>query len=131
MALAVFAALVGPIALAVTGQLLARQLTIDSAELPVLRALELTRAQLQGTIAWEATALAAAALLIGVPAGVVAGRLAWTAFATEAGVAAGATVDLALVPLTIPATLLLANVIAAWPGRAAARVHPAIVLRTE
>ena len=100
-------------------------------DLAVLKALGLTRAQLQGAVAWEATALASAALLVGVPAGIVAGRLAWAAFATEAGVATGATFDLALVLLTVPATLLAANVIAAWPGRTAARLRPAIVLRTE
>jgi ABC-type antimicrobial peptide transport system permease subunit len=100
-------------------------------DLAVLKALGLTRAQLQGAVAWEATALAAVALLAGVPAGIIAGRLAWAAFAAEAGVAAGATFDLALVLLTIPATLLLANVIAAWPGRTAARLRPAAVLRAE
>jgi hypothetical protein len=99
-------------------------------DLAVLKA-GLTRAQLRGAVAWEATTLAAAALLIGVPAGIVAGRLAWAAFATEAGVASGATFDLALVLLTVPVTLLLANVIAAWPGRAAARLRPAAVLRAE
>jgi ABC-type antimicrobial peptide transport system permease subunit len=97
----------------------------------VLKALGLTRGQLRGAVAWEATALATAALVVGVPAGIVAGRLAWAAFATEAGVASGATFDLALVLLTIPATLLLANVIAAWPGRTAARLLPAAVLRAE
>lgn len=100
-------------------------------DLAVLKALGLTGAQLRGAVAWEATALAVTALLIGVPAGIVAGRVAWAAFATEAGVATGATFDLALVLLTIPVTLLAANVIAAWPGRAAARLRPAIVLRTE
>jgi FtsX-like permease family len=100
-------------------------------DLAVLKALGLTRAQLQGAVAWEATTLAAAALLVGVPAGIVAGRLAWAAFATEAGVATGATFDLALVLATIPVTLLLANLIAAWPGWTAARVHPGVALRTE
>ena len=100
-------------------------------DLAVLKALGLTRAQLQGAIAWEATALAAAALLVGMPAGIVAGRLAWAAFAAGAGVATGATFDLALVLLTVPATLLLANVIADWPGQAAARLRPAAVLRAE
>jgi hypothetical protein len=97
----------------------------------VLKALGLTRAQLRGAVAWEATTLAAAALLAGVPVGIVAGRLAWAAFATEAGVASGATFDLALLLLIVPATLLVANVIAAWPGRTAARVLPAAALRAE
>ncbi len=99
-------------------------------DLAVLKALGLTRAQVQGAVAWEATALAAVALLVGVPAGIIAGRLAWAAFA-EAGVTPAATFDLALVLLTVPVTLLLANVIAAWPGRSAARLRPAAVLRAE
>ena len=43
VALAVFAGLAGLIALAVIGQLLCRQLALDAAEFPVLRALGVTR----------------------------------------------------------------------------------------
>ena len=84
-----------------------------------------------GAVAWEATALAAAALLIGIPVGVVAGRWAWALFADAAGVASQATVQVPLVLLAIPVTIALANVLAAWPGWAAARLRPALVLRTE
>src|SRR2546430_3138869 len=45
-ALAVFAALAGLIALALIGQLLSRQLVLDSAEFPILRALGMTRSRL-------------------------------------------------------------------------------------
>ena len=71
------------------------------------------------------------ALLAGIPLGVIAGRWAWAVFADATGVASQATVDLPLVLLAIPVTLLLANVIAAWPGWTAARLRPATVLRTE
>jgi hypothetical protein len=33
--------------------------------------------------------------------------------------------------LAVPATLLVANVIAAWPGWTAARIRPATVLHAE
>ncbi|HEY7262044.1 MAG TPA: hypothetical protein VH589_11230 [Trebonia sp.] len=82
-------------------------------------------------VAWEASALAAASLLAGIPLGVIAGRLAWAIFAGTAGVASQATVEVPLLLLAIPVTLLLANVIAAWPGRTAARLRPAVVLRAE
>jgi hypothetical protein len=53
-------------------------------------------------------------------------------FATATGVSPQATVTLPVVLLAVPAvTLLLANLIAAFPGRAAARLRPATVLRTE
>jgi ABC-type antimicrobial peptide transport system permease subunit len=100
-------------------------------DLAVLKTLGCTRSQLHGMVAWQASALAAAALLAGIPLGVIAGRWAWAVFADATGVAGQATVDLPLVLLAIPVTLLLANVIAAWPGWTAARLRPATVLRAE
>ena len=61
----------------------------------------------------------------------LAGRWAWMVFARSAGVAAQADVPVPLVLLAIPATLLLANLIAAGPGWTAARVPAATVLRSE
>jgi ABC-type antimicrobial peptide transport system permease subunit len=100
-------------------------------DLAVLKTLGFTRGQVLRTVAWEASALAVAALAVGIPLGVIAGRLSWALFADAAGIADHAVVNVPLVLLAIPATLLLANVIAAWPGWAAARLRPAQVLRTE
>ena len=100
-------------------------------DLALLKTLGFTRRQVLGTVAWEASAFAAVALLAGLPLGVVAGRWAWSLFANAAGVSAAATVPLATVLLAIPATLLAANLIAAAPGWEAARLRPALVLRTE
>jgi ABC-type antimicrobial peptide transport system permease subunit len=100
-------------------------------DLALLKTLGFTRRQVLGTVAWEASALAAVALLVGLPLGVVAGHWAWAVFASAAGVSTAATVPLATVLLAIPATLLAANVIAAAPGWEAARLRPALVLRTE
>jgi ABC-type antimicrobial peptide transport system permease subunit len=100
-------------------------------DLALLKTLGFTRRQVLGAVAWEASAFAAIALLIGLPLGVVAGRWAWAIFANAAGVSATATVPLSTVLLAIPATLLVANLIAAAPGWEAARLRPALVLRTE
>jgi ABC-type antimicrobial peptide transport system permease subunit len=70
-------------------------------------------------------------LALGIPLGVVAGRWAWTAFAEQLGVPPSPVVPLVVVAIAVPATLLLAILAAALPGRAAARTHPALVLRTE
>jgi hypothetical protein len=48
-----------------------------------------------------------------------------------AGLAPAASIPVALVLVIIPVTLALAALIAAGPGRAAARVRPAAVLRAE
>jgi hypothetical protein len=100
-------------------------------DLAVLKTLGLTRAQVLRLVSWQATALAAAALLAGLPLGVIAGRLAWSFFANAAGVAPQPDVPLPLILLAVPVTLLLANLIATWPGWTAARVHPAVALRSE
>jgi ABC-type antimicrobial peptide transport system permease subunit len=57
-------------------------------------------------------------------------RLRASMFAGPAGVAAQPTVPLWLILLTVPVTLLAANLIAALPGWRAARLRPAAVLRS-
>ena len=73
----------------------------------------------------------AIALLVGLPAGTVGGRWAWRVFAAQLGVLPEPAVPLTTIIIAIPAALALANLIAAAPGRAAARTQPATVLRTE
>ena len=100
-------------------------------DLAVLKTLGLVRSQVLRVVAWQASALAGAALLVGLPLGVLAGRWAWALFAGSAGVSGAADVPVALVLAAVPVTLVLANLIAAGPGWDAARVRPASVLRTE
>jgi hypothetical protein len=100
-------------------------------DLALLKTLGFARSQVLGVVAWEASAFAVVALLIGLPLGVLAGRWAWAYFANAAGAPADATIPLTAVLLAIPATLLFANLIAAWPGWTAARLRPAAVLHTE
>ena len=100
-------------------------------DLAVLKTLGLLRSQLLRLVSSQASALAAAALLAGLPLGVLAGRWAWLVFADSAGVGSSADVPVALVLLAIPVTLILANLIAAVPGWTAARISPATVLRAE
>ena len=90
-------------------------------DLAVLKTLGLLRSQLLRVVSWQASALAATALLVGLPVGLLAGRWAWALFAGSVGVAGTAEVPLPIVLLIIPVTLLLASLLAAGPGWAAAR----------
>lgn len=76
----------------------------------------------------QATTLALIALVVGLPIGAAAGRWAWRVFADQRGVGPE---PIAPIALAIPGTILLANLIAALPGRAVARTRPAAVLNTE
>jgi hypothetical protein len=100
-------------------------------DLAILKTLGFTRRQVRHAIAWQATTIAAIALLIGLPTGIAGGRWAWRYLATQLGVLPEPAVPLTTILIAIPAALALANLIAAAPGRAAARTQPATVLRTE
>jgi putative ABC transport system permease protein len=100
-------------------------------DLAILKTIGFQRGQLTWTVAWQATTLSLLALAIGIPLGVVVGRWLWTAFSDQLGILPSPAVPIAAVLLTVPATLLLANLIAYLPGRAAGRVQAATILRTE
>ena len=100
-------------------------------DLAVLKTLGLSRGQVLRLVAWQAGAFGCVALLAGLPLGVLAGRQAWAAFAGAAGIVPSPEIPMALILVTIPATLLIAVLIALWPGWRAARLRPAAVLWTE
>jgi hypothetical protein len=100
-------------------------------DLAVLKTLGLLRSQLLRVVSWQAAALAAAALLVGLPLGLLAGRWAWLLFASSAGIGSQADVPVPLVLLVIPVTLILAVLLAVVPGWTAARIRPALILRSE
>jgi len=100
-------------------------------DLAILKTLGLRRAQLIQAVSWQATAMAAAALLLGMPLGLLAGRWTWTLFAASAGVSPAARIPVLLVLLVVPGTLAAAVLMASRPGWEAARIQPAVLLRGD
>jgi hypothetical protein len=100
-------------------------------DLAMLKALGFTRGQVSQTVAWQATTFALLAALIGVPLGIAGGRWAWRLIAGQLGIDAGPIVPPLSVLAIAAGALLVANLAAAGPGRAAARTHPAVALRSE
>jgi FtsX-like permease family len=100
-------------------------------DLALLKALGLTRRQLMSCVAWQSTAAVAVGIVAGIPAGIALGRWLWILFARQIYAVPRATVPtLSLVYVGLSA-LVLANLVAALPGRNASRTPAAIVLRTE
>jgi hypothetical protein len=100
-------------------------------DLAILKTVGFVRRQVWVAVAWQATTFAAVALAIGIPLGIAAGRWSWTVFASQVHVVDESAVPVVAVVVAVPAAMLLANLLAAIPGRAAARVRPALVLRSE
>ena len=97
----------------------------------MLRSIGLTRRQSRIAIGWQATLIAAAGVVAGVPLGIVSGRLIWRWLADNFPVVYAPPLALLAVLLAAPAAIAVANVLAAGPARAAARIRPAEALRTE
>jgi ABC-type lipoprotein release transport system permease subunit len=100
-------------------------------DLAILRTLGFKRGQVMWTVAWQSATLAAVALAIGVPAGVLLGRLAWDLFADRLGIIVEPVIAWGAVVLVIPATIGLAVLVGVGPAIAARRTRPAVVLRAE
>jgi ABC-type lipoprotein release transport system permease subunit len=100
-------------------------------DLAILKTLGFVRAQVSATVAWQATTIAAVALLAGIPLGIAFGRWAWRVVAAQLGVVSGPVLPLLTVLAIAVGTVLAANLIAAAPGWAAGRTRPAIVFRSE
>jgi ABC-type antimicrobial peptide transport system permease subunit len=100
-------------------------------DLAVLKTLGFTRRQVSSSIAWQATTIGLAALVIGIPLGLVLGRVGWTLLANELGAVAEPIWPVGAALLAVPVTLVFVNLLAYFPGRLAARTRPAAVLRSE
>jgi hypothetical protein len=100
-------------------------------DLAVLRVLGFVSAQVHSTLRWQALTVAAVGLVVGVPAGLIAGRRIWSGLAGAVGVVDDWTFPWATVALAVPVALGVAVLLAIPPGRAAARLSPGRVLRAE
>jgi len=127
----VLAGVLAVLGLAVLTQLIVLSGRHHRRDFAILRSIGLLQRQVSAITAWQASTLAALALLAGLPLGVAAGRWAWALFAGGLGVPADAAIPATVILVIAPAVLLAANAVAFAPGRAAARLHPAEILRAE
>lgn len=125
------AALVAGLVAAMMAHILSTSIRRRRRDLAILRSLGFVPGQVRRTIAWHAAVLASVALLFGLPVGIVAGHWLWTLFTNQRGIVPEPDAALFANLLSVPAMLVLANLIATRPARAAARVRPASVLRSE
>ena len=100
-------------------------------EMAVLRTLGFTRRQVLSAVAVQASLIALVGLVIGVPIGLVAGRVAWTVLAERLGAVVELVTPVLAFGLLAVAVVTLALVVGLVPGLRAARAHPADTLRTE
>jgi ABC-type lipoprotein release transport system permease subunit len=97
----------------------------------VLQALGLTRRQTRLAVATQATELALAGLLFGIPLGLALGRFLWRDAAGIAPLAYHPPLAVWALVLITPGAVLVVNLVAVWPQWRAIRMRAGRVLRTE
>jgi putative ABC transport system permease protein len=100
-------------------------------DLAVLRVFGFTRGQMAAAVGTMATATIVVGALLGVPMGLIAARLAWTALASDVHVATDLARPVGSLILLILAAVAIANGLAAAGAREVRRLRPALALRTE
>ncbi len=124
-------AFLGLLAVGAVGHALATAVRRRSHDVAVLRAVGMTQWQSRWVVVTQASLLALVGLVVGIPVGLALGRTVWRVVTDQLPVqyvsplAGWATLAAA------PVALLLANLLATIPGRRAARMHVAQILRTE
>jgi hypothetical protein len=119
------------VAVAMLVHLLVSAVRARRRDLALLAVLGFTRRQVFGTVSWQASVLAAVAVVIGVPLGVALGRWLWRAYAEEVGVVPEQVVPLAVLAVAAAAAVLIANVAAVLSTWRLVRTAPATLLRSE
>ena len=127
----VLAGLLALLAAAALAHLLVTSVRRRRRDLAILKSLGFVRGQVSAAVAWQATTVALLALAVGLPLGVALGRWTWSLLIDRIGLGAEPVTPGAALLAGVAGTVLVANLVAAWPGRVAARTRPAVALRSE
>jgi hypothetical protein len=127
----VLASLLAAMAIGTLAYALASSVRRRRRDLAILKVLGFPRAQVSASVAWQASAIAVIAIVVGLPVGIAAGQLAWRLFANQLGVPPRAAVSAIALVIVAVATLVFANLTALVPARLAARTRATVALRAE
>jgi ABC-type antimicrobial peptide transport system permease subunit len=100
-------------------------------DLALLKSLGFIKRQLAGAIAWQASVAVGIGCVIGIPLGIALGRFLWDLFVRQINAVPDPTIPTWSIVLIGVGALVLANVVAAIPGRIAANTPTAQLLRSE
>jgi hypothetical protein len=100
-------------------------------DLALLKSLGFTKRQLASAIAWQASVAVGIGCVIGIPLGIALGRFLWDLFVRQINAVPDPTIPTSSIVLIGVGAVILANLVAAVPGRIAARTPTAQLLRSD
>jgi ABC-type lipoprotein release transport system permease subunit len=127
----VLAGLLGLLVVVTIAHMLLTSLRARQRDLAIVRALGAAPATVRRAVHWQATLVTLVPALIGVPLGLVAGRLVFKAFADDIGAINSPALPSPVLAAVLVGVAALANLVAMWPARMARRWSTAAALRRE
>ncbi len=127
----VLAAVLAVLALLTVGHVMLTSLRSRRRDLAILRSLGADHSWITRAVQWQATVLTALPVMIGVPLGIVVGRLIFVGFADSMGAVDDAAIPALTIGVGAVAVVAVANGLAALVSRQTRRREPAVLLQGE
>ena len=127
----VLAAVLAALALLTIGHVMLTSMRTRRRDLAILRSLGADRGWITRAVHWQATALTALPVAVGIPVGVVVGRIIFGAFADSMGAVRGAAIPLLTASVGAIVVVVVANGVAAIVSQRTRRREPALLLQGE
>jgi hypothetical protein len=127
----IFGAMLAVFGAATLAHLLIVSVSRRRQDVGLLKVVGFVNRQVASVVGWQATTLAVAGIVIGVPVGIAIGRSVWLAFANNLGAVPVAVVPVPLIGLLVAGVLVAANLIAVAPALVATRAKAGDLLRTS
>ena len=127
----VLAAVLAALALVTVGHVLLTSMRSRRRDLAILRSLGADRSWITRAVHWQATVLTALPVVVGIPVGIVIGRLIFVAFADSMGAVHDAAIPLLRLAVGAVAVVVMANGVASMVSHRTRRREPALLLQGE
>ncbi len=124
----IFGAIVAVFGAATLAHLLVVSVSRRRRETGLLKVLGFVKGQVVWTVSSQATTLALVGIIVGVPIGLIVGRVTWDFFASQVGVVPVAVVPVWLIGALAVGAVVVANLLAVGPTMVARRTTPARLL---
>ena len=127
----VLAAVLAALALLTVGHAMLTSMRSRRRDLAILRSLGADRGWITRAIHWQATVLTALPVVVGIPVGIVIGRIMFVAFADSMGAVDDAAVPMLTIAVGAIAVVAMANGVAAMVSHRSRHREPALLLQGE
>ncbi|MGZ4765173.1 MAG: ABC transporter permease [Ilumatobacteraceae bacterium] len=127
----VLAAMLAVLAVVTVGYAMVTAVHNRRRDMAILRSIGADRRWIARAVHWQASAFTLLPLAIGVPLGLIVGRIVFRSFADSIGTVDDASLPLLLVTVVVVGLMVIANVVASVPAHRADRLAPALLLRSE